>query len=99
MLGFDQLIDQRRGGGKPDPPFLPTGGDAQARQEMGLPGATVADQHDRLGARDVAAVGELADLGRRGLRRLGEVELVEGLDARQARDLQPTRDRMVNVPV
>jgi len=37
---------------------------------------------------------KLADLRRRDLRRLAEVELVEGLDAWQMRVLEPTRDRM-----
>ena len=51
VLRFDQLIDQRGGGREPDPPLLPTGRDAQAREQMGLAGPTVADQHDGLGAR------------------------------------------------
>ena len=67
VLGFDQLIDQRGGGGEAHPPLLPTGRHAQAREQMGLAGPTVADQHDGLGAVNVAAVGELADLGRRDL--------------------------------
>src|SRR6202035_417277 len=61
---------------------------------MGLAGAAVADQHDGLGALDVAPVGELADLRRRHLRRLAEVELVQGFDARQVRVLEPARDRV-----
>jgi len=82
MLRFDQ----------PHPPFLPTGRHTQTGQEMRLAGPTLANQHHGLRARNVATVGELADLGRRHLRRLAEVEFVERLDARQMRVLQPSRD-------
>ncbi|CAN5521143.1 hypothetical protein BH23BAC4_BH23BAC4_12320 [soil metagenome] len=64
VLGFDQLVDQGGRGRKPHAPLLPAGRHTQARQEMGLAGAAVADEHDRLGAGDVATVGEVAELTR-----------------------------------
>ena len=94
VLRLDQLVDQRGGGSEPHAPFLPTRRHAEAGEEMGLAGPTIADEHDRFGALDVTPVGERANLRRRDLRRLAEVKLVEGLDARQVRVLQPARDRM-----
>jgi hypothetical protein len=94
VLRFDQLIDHRGRGGEAYAAALPTRRDAQAGEQMGLARATVADQDDGLGARNVVAVGEGADLRGGDLRRLGEVELLQSLQPRQMRVLQPARNRM-----
>jgi hypothetical protein len=93
LLGLDQLVDQRRGGGEAHPPSLAAGGDAQGRQQVGLTSAAIADKYDRLGAFDVAALGQLAQLRRRDRRCLAEVELVQGLDAWQMRFFDAPVDR------
>lgn len=67
-------------------------GDAKGGSQMGFPGSALAQQDDRLGALDVAAGGKLANAGGGDLRALVEVELVEGLDARQARLLESPLD-------
>ena len=60
---------------------------------MGLACPRIADEHDRLGAFDVAALGQLAHPRRRDHRRLAEVELVQRFDARQVRVFDATIDR------
>src|SRR5262249_13032485 len=57
--------------------------DAERSEQMSLAGTAVADEHDRLGALYVAALGQFTEPGRRDRRRLAEVELVQGLDPRQ----------------
>jgi hypothetical protein len=94
VLGLNQFIDQCGGRRKAHAASLATGRDTQAGQQMGLARATVADQDDRFGARNVVAVSERPDLGGRDLGRLAEVKLIERLQSRQMRLLQAPRDRM-----
>ena len=86
--GLDQLVDQGGRGGEAHPAALLAGGDAQPRGQMGLAGAGFADQQHRLGTGDVAAGGEIGDARRRH-RRLGEVELLQGLQPWQPGLLDP----------
>lgn len=60
---------------------------------MALAGAGIADQQDRLGAFEIAALGQGADAGRRDVRRLREVELFQRLDPGQPRLLYPQLNR------
>ena len=46
--GFDELVDQGGGGDVADPAALFAGRQAQAGQQVGLAGAAVAEEHDRL---------------------------------------------------
>ena len=55
--------------------------------------AGVANEHDRLGALQIAALHEFAQQRRRDGRRLTEVELVQGLDAWQMRFFDAPVDR------
>ena len=59
---------------------------------MGFARPRIADEHDRLGAFDVAALGQFAHPRRRDQRRLAEVELVQGFDVRQVRLFDATID-------
>jgi hypothetical protein len=83
MLGFDHFIDQPGSRGEAYAALLPARGDGQAGQQMGLAGAAVADKNDRLRFGDVVALGQFMDLLGRNLGIAYEVELVEGLHARQ----------------
>ncbi len=85
LLGFDQLVDQRRRRGEANTPLLPTSSQAQAGGKVSLSGAALADQYNRFLAFDVAAFGQFANTGRRDLRCLRKIELFERLHARQLR--------------
>src|SRR6266446_7406801 len=62
MLGLDHLVDQRGGGGEAHPALLSASGDGQAGQQMGLAGASVPYEDDRLCFRDVVALGKFMHL-------------------------------------
>ena len=63
---------------------------------MRLARAALADQHHRLGPRDVSAFGQFANFRRRNLRRSRELELLQRFHPRQLGIVQPVRD---GVPV
>jgi len=57
MLGFDQFVDQRRGGCEVDPAFPPAGRHRQPGQQVGL-AVPLSPIRDGLGPLDVPALGE-----------------------------------------
>ena len=57
--GFGELVDQLRGQGVLDPVAVFGGGGAQRDQQVGLAGAGVPDQTQRLAVADPVAGGEL----------------------------------------
>ena len=61
---------------------------------MTFPRSRFSDQHYRFIAVDIAAFRQLADLGRRDLRRLGEVELFQCFQSRHLRIANPVIDRV-----
>src|SRR5262249_14852112 len=82
--GFDELVDQGGGGDVADPAALLAGGQAQADQQVGLAGAGVAEQHDRLALVQVGAGGQAGEDGR-GDGRVGVgAEVGQPFDAREA---------------
>jgi hypothetical protein len=93
LLGFDQLVDQRRRGREAHTPSLAAGGHTQCRQQMGFASTRVADKHDRFGALQVATLRQLAQLRGRDRRRLAEVELIQRFDPRQVRLFDASVDR------
>lgn len=94
LPGFHQLVDQVRSGGESRSSFLPARGHAQARCEVRLTGAAFAHQHHGFGTFDVAAFGQFANLRRRNLSRLVEVELLQRLQPRQFGIAQPLLNRV-----
>ena len=63
--GFDEFVDQLRGGDVADPAALFAGGQAEPDEQVGLAGAAVAEQHDRFAGVDVGAGGQRGELGGR----------------------------------
>ena len=61
---------------------------------MRFAGATIADQDDRFGAFDVAALSQLVDPGCMDMGSLAEVELLQGFHPRQASLLNPSGNRV-----
>lgn len=92
-LRFDELVDQRGGGGKANAFSLAAGGDGQPRCQMGFSGTGLADQQHRLGAFKVPALGQGSDARSRDVRRLREVELFQRFDPRQMRVLEAQFNR------
>ena len=60
LLGFNQLVDQRRRRGEANAPLLPASRQTQARGQVGFSSAALADQNDRFLALDIAAVCQFA---------------------------------------
>src|SRR5206468_5657442 len=56
------LVDQGGGGDVADPAALLAGGQAQADQQVGLAGAAVAEQHDRVAFVQVGTRGQVREL-------------------------------------
>src|SRR5262245_8867390 len=90
MLGFDQFVDQRGGGGEPHPPLLPTGGDRQPREQVSLTGPALTYKNDRLGFHEIVAARKFVDLLSGDGGALAKVELLQRLHPRQMRVAQPS---------
>src|ERR1039458_258640 len=84
-----QFVHKIRSGSESRSSLLPARGHAQARCQVGLASAAFADQHHRFGTFNVTAFGQLADLRRRNLPRLVEVELLQRFHSGQLGIAQP----------
>ena len=62
--GFDEFVDELRGGDVADSAALFAGGDAEPDEQVGFAGAGVAEQHDGFAGVEVGAGGERGDGGR-----------------------------------
>ena len=83
--GLDEFIDQRGAGDVTDSAALFAGGQTQADEQVGLAGAAVTEQHDRLARVDPGAGGQRGQLRGRDARHGVEVELAQPLQPREAR--------------
>jgi len=63
---------------------LKLGAKNRAERDASCP-CNISDEHHGLGARDIAALSQVAHPGHRDLRRLAEVEFLQRLDPRQPR--------------
>ena len=61
--GFDEFVDQLRGGDVADPAALLAGGQSQPDEQMRLAGPGVTEQHDRFAGVEIVPGGEVAEGG------------------------------------
>src|SRR5947209_3984448 len=88
-LGFLELVRERSERGEPNAASLLAGTDSECDAEVGLAGAAVANQDDRVTVIDPGALSERGDRGLRDLRVVGEPEVLESFDLWKPRVDQP----------
>ena len=89
--GFDELVHEPGGEGVSDAVALLGGGGAERDEQVGLAGAGVPDQAQRVAAADPVAGGELVDGGGVDVGVRGEVEVGEPFLAGEAGALDATQ--------
>jgi hypothetical protein len=94
MFGFNQVIDQCRGGGESRTPPLSARRYAQPGRKVSFPCARFTNEQNRFRACDPCPLGELMDPPCRHLWRLRKVELLKSFHPWQLRFEHPAQDRI-----